>query len=1118
MARYPGLRLLQHGWLAACVLGVLFLAGFFYVPSAFASPGCQALNGLSGTLGTYGYVEFLANNQPVNQGDAVTVTSSGLVSYIGSFIQLSYVNGTMSGVENGSGAGADGIENLGTGTVSYSITCRSVAPTVSGISPGAGSAGTSVTITGTGFYGTTAVMFGGTPATSFTIDVSGDLITATAPSGTSTAPVSVTTDAGTASGGLFTLSATAGLLSEPLGVTSDGGGNLYIADAGLSYIVRVPTGCSSQSCEAQLGSGFSSPAGVAVDGGGNVFTINSGTGDVVEIPWNAGTGIFGTPVTLLSSLNLSSGRPAGIAVDSAGNVYATDTGNHQIWEVPWTGSGYGAQKSVFQDTSYSPTGVAVDGNGNLYVADGTEKFSVIEVSGTTTKTLVDKSGVSGTPYSVAVGNGGNLYYSDAASGTLTMLPWSGTAFGTAVQLGSGWSALYGLTVDGAGNVYGANSGAKNILKLTLTTPPSLSFAATAVGATSTDSPKSVTLQNIGNAALTFPTPSSGMNPNVSNNFSYGNGSTCPQLNPASAASVLPPGASCTVAIDFTPTAAGSLSGTAVLTNDNLNAPAPNYTWQSIGLSGTAIRITLTPAAGALAAATLGTAYSQQFSGGGGTAPYSFSSTDLPPWLTLSPSGMLSGTPTPAGSYSFIVTAVDSNSATFSQSYSVTVTQATPVVSATAPVLTYGQSASSTVTVTGVSGLSPTGTVSWAIDRGTPQIVTLISGAATIPVPMTLTSGSHIIALTYNGDTNYRTATGTVPLTVGTATLTIAANNIARAYGTENPAFAGTVTGEQNGDTFTESFATTAVISSPVGAYAIVPSVTGANLANYTQSISGGTLTVTQAPTTTTLQVSGTSAAPGQNVTLTAAVASMTSGIPTGSVNFYDNGVLLNTPAVLAGGVATLATAALSPQVSHTITASYSGDGNFTASRSTASAATTITLAPLDFTMTVTGPSKLTIAPGQKAGYQVRVTPDYGSYAGTISFAAAGLPPGATVAFSPSTIAANGGPQTITVTIRTAAITALLHREPPMSHGYKAAPTALGFLLLLGGGTLRKRGKVLRGLLGVLVLIGAVGGAMTISGCGAGTGFFTQAPQNYTVTITATTGNLQHTSTITLSVQ
>ena len=38
----------------------------------------------------------------------------------------------------------------------------------------------------------------------------------------------------------------------------------------------------------------------------------------------------------------------------------------------------------------------------------------------------------------------------------------------------------------------------------------------------------------------------------------------------------------------------------------------------------------------------------------------------------------------------------------------------------------------------------------------------------------------------------------------------------------NPTFTGTVTGAVNGDSFTESFTTTAILSSPVGTYPITP--------------------------------------------------------------------------------------------------------------------------------------------------------------------------------------------------------------------------------------------------------------------------------------------------------
>ncbi|MFE9993952.1 IPT/TIG domain-containing protein, partial [Streptomyces avermitilis] len=67
-------------------------------------------------------------------------------------------------------------------------------PTLTSLNPTSGLAagGTVVTLTGTGFIGTTAVTFGGTPATSFTVN-SDTQITATAPAGTGTVQVQVTT-------------------------------------------------------------------------------------------------------------------------------------------------------------------------------------------------------------------------------------------------------------------------------------------------------------------------------------------------------------------------------------------------------------------------------------------------------------------------------------------------------------------------------------------------------------------------------------------------------------------------------------------------------------------------------------------------------------------------------------------------------------------------------------------------------------------------------------------------------------------------------------------------------------------------------------------------------------
>ncbi len=84
----------------------------------------------------------------------------------------------------------------------------------------------------------------------------------------------------------------------------------------------------------------------------------------------------------------------------------------------------------------------------------------------------------------------------------------------------------------------------------------------------------------------------------------------------------------------------------------------------------------------LPSATVGTAYSQTLTATGGTTPYTWSrsSGTLPPGLTLSSAGIISGTPTTAGSFSFTVQVTDSPSATDTQPLSLTVSASPPAPS------------------------------------------------------------------------------------------------------------------------------------------------------------------------------------------------------------------------------------------------------------------------------------------------------------------------------------------------------------------------------------------------------------------------------------------------------
>ncbi len=88
-------------------------------------------------------------------------------------------------------------------------------------------------------------------------------------------------------------------------------------------------------------------------------------------------------------------------------------------------------------------------------------------------------------------------------------------------------------------------------------------------------------------------------------------------------------------------------------------------------------ITLSPAT--LPDGLINQAYNQTITASGGASPYTFAVTSgtLPPGLALDPSGLLSGTPTMAGTFNFTITATDVNTCTGSIAYSLIILDVPP---------------------------------------------------------------------------------------------------------------------------------------------------------------------------------------------------------------------------------------------------------------------------------------------------------------------------------------------------------------------------------------------------------------------------------------------------------
>jgi hypothetical protein len=354
-------------------------------------------------------------------------------------------------------------------------------------------------------------------------------------------------------------------------------------------------------------------------------------------------------------------------------------------------------------------------------------------------------------------------------------------------------------------------------------------------------------------------------------------------------------------------------------------------------------------------------------------------------------------------------------------------------------------------------------------------------------------------------------------------LTVTANNATRVYGAANPTFSGTVTGAQNGDAFTESFASTATTTSAVGSYPIVPSVTGSNLASYTVTIVNGALTVTAAATTTTLTAPA-SAASGASETLSATVAS-TAGTPGGTVTFSSGTTALGTGTLNSSGVATLTTTTL-PVGTDTVTATYAATGNFAASAS-APMTLTVTAAPVapvgGYTVSA-NPTSLTVAAGQTATTTLTFTPT-GGYSGTIALSCSNLPTNASCAFASKQVTLSGNNQSVNLglTINTAA--QQTSRQAPQS---RLNPTLFALVFWWPGGLtglavfLRRRTLVKtqtsRHL--YLLLASTCALAVGLSSCGTsgnlnGSGSSPTASQ-VTVVATGTSGTVVLTQTVALT--
>jgi sugar lactone lactonase YvrE len=780
-----------------------------------------------------------------------------------------------------------------------------------------------------------------------------------------------------------------------------------------------------------------------------------------------------------SALTVPLVLPSAIVFDSSGDLYFAETANHVIRRVDTTGAittiaGSGAQGfsgdagPATAATLDSPQGLALDSANNLYIAD-THNHRIRKLNLTTgTLTTIAGTGTPGfsgdnalattaqlnLPTALAFDTNGNLYLADTGNHRIRKISATGII----------------TTIAGTGT-QGFSGDAGPATSATIDSPTGLAL----------DAANDLYLADTHNHRVRRIDAATGIITTIA-------GIGTPSFSGDSTAAT-----SATLALPH---------GLTIDANGNLYlADTANH------------RIRRIDAATGIITTVAGDG-TQAFSGDGG--PAITASLDTPRSTALSPSTLLTLADT-GNQRIRQLTAAPAPATTIQTIAGLGVT--TPgALTLTAPsVIAYGTGqlsaalASSTPATGAITFFDTTSSTTTTLGTAT-----LAANIATLPTA-TLPAGLHNLTATYSGDQTHDAAqSSTLALTITPQQLAATIAPITLFYGQPVPSISGTLTGvlPQDATNLSATFTTTATTLSSAGTYPITANLTGPAAGNYAIASPVATLTINPAPTNITLGDLIATATTGSSITLTAHIASTTTGTPTGSIVLLDSGNPLFTSPLSTSGDAVFTINSIT-QGPHSFTAFYSGSTNFTPATSgpeLITVGTGPTTNP-DFTLTTTGTPTQTVSSGSAASFTFAVQLQ-GNISSPITLAATGLPNLATASFNPPTLPPGSTTNAFTLTIATPNTTASQRTTYPS--------ITWAFLLFpIAAFVLRPRSDHLKTKLASLTLLSLT--LFLATGCGdriSTADSLALAAKSYTITVTGTatttTGSvLQHSTTVTL---
>jgi sugar lactone lactonase YvrE len=778
--------------------------------------------------------------------------------------------------------------------------------------------------------------------------------------------------------------ATRARLSLPEGMTFDAAGDLLIADTGNNVVREVNAATGNISTIAGTGTaGFNgdgrtattallnSPWSVAVAQNGSFYIADLANNRVRLVNSSgvissvAGTGIQGFSGDGGNASTALLDEPAAVVLDPAGDLYIADSGNNRVREVnASTGliatiTGTDSEQFAGDDgpanlaSLYGPYALFFDESGNLFIADMFHnRVREIDALTVSLQYAAIKVGNVSPSQAFLLANDGNANMDITAPGLVNAATDPAT---TTCTIGADIlsASTCNVGADFAPTVIGdpvlgsitINSNAASTAPVIKLSGEVLSITPTTIAVTSSVNPSLV------GAAVTFTATVSNGGAALTGTVVFLDGTTqlCSVSVSNSSATCITSGLTLgqhnitasysgdsNDASSVSPVLVQVVKQSPVLTLTV--APNPAIVTSNVTLTLTATAPTGTPT-GAVTFYDGTTALIAVNLSASGVATYSTTQLSVGPH---SLSVQYAGDTSNASGQSNVVSEVIQQATTGTTLSSSNIT---------APV---GSQVTFTAVVTSTNGPEPTGTVQFN-DGSTSLGSSMVGSNGTAVLSLTsLAPGTHSIVAVYSGDTDNLTSTS-APLIetiqqIATATALSPSLNPISAGATLNLAAAVTATGAPAGAvaitgnvTFSEGStiygsvalngsgdATFSLSTLSAGSHSIIASYSGNT--NYASSTSAILVEVVQSTaTTTTLTSTAPTTLAGETASFTAAVSSST-GIPTGSVTFYDGAVALGQAQLNAQGVALFSTTTLAVGT-HTLTAVYAGNGNYNTSTS-----------------------------------------------------------------------------------------------------------------------------------------------------------------------------------------